>query len=273
MIDYEALCNEVMAVVRTVGDYIREEAGHFDAGKIEIKGRHDLVSYVDRHAEELLVATLVKLLPEAGFITEEKTIQKEGPEFTWIIDPLDGTTNFIQGIPVYSVSVALMEHDKLVLGVVYELGRDELFYAWSGGPAFLNGTVIQVSRQKDLDNSVIATGFPYNDFKQLDAYMQLMKQVIVSCRGLRRLGSAAVDIAYVACGRYEAYYEYNINSYDIAGGMFVLQQAGGIVTSFTGEASAPSIFKARQVLAANRFIHEKMLEAVDMNFNRFNAPH
>ena len=172
---------------------------------MEHKGLHDMVSYVDQETEKQLVAGLRELLPEAGFITEEGTAAKaRTEEYNWIIDPLDGTTNFMHGLPVYSVSVALMHRDELVVGVVYEVISDECFRAALGGGAFCNEQPIHVSAAANLNKSLIATGFPYNKFDQMDAYLKMLGAFMQSTHGVRRLGSAAVDLAYVAAGRFEA---------------------------------------------------------------------
>ncbi len=226
------LTNKVIEVAKDAGTFIREQRKIFTTDKIEIKGLNDLVSYVDKNAERMIVAALEKLLPEAGFITEEKTINRTGERYNWIIDPLDGTTNFIHGLPVYSVSIALQELDELVIGVIYEINLDECFYAWKGSAANLNGSPIMVSAAGTVSESLLATGFPYYDFGKQPAYISLFSELMKSCHGLRRLGSAAVDLAYTACGRFDGFYEYNLNSWDIAAGVLIVRQAGGDVVNF-----------------------------------------
>lgn len=262
--DYEKLCDKVLAISRLTGNFIRKESLDFNDSKIELKGLNDLVSYVDKEAEEQLVSNLAQLLPEAGFITEEKTINKTGEVYNWIIDPLDGTTNFIHGVPTYSVSIALYEEDKPVLGVVYEINRGELFYAYKGGPAFLNNKVITVSRRTSLADSLLATGFPYHNFDKLQQYLQLFAEMMQRCHGLRRIGSAAVDLAYVACGRFDAFFEYNLNSWDIAAGAFIVQQAGGNIMNFSG---GSEFVKQREILATNGLVDQELLEAIHKHFN------
>jgi myo-inositol-1(or 4)-monophosphatase len=261
--DYEKLCDKVLTVSRLTGNFIRKESLDFNESKIELKGLNDLVSYVDKEAEEQLVSNLSQLLPEAGFITEEKTINKIGEVYNWIIDPLDGTTNFIHGVPTYSVSIALYEEDKPVLGVVYEINRGELFYAYKNGPAFLNNKVITVSRRNSLADSLLATGFPYYKFDKLEQYLQLFAELMQRCHGLRRIGSAAVDLAYVACGRFDAFFEYNLNSWDIAAGAFIVQQAGGNIMNFSG---GSEFIEQREILATNGLIDEEVLEAIKRHF-------
>jgi len=259
MIVSENLCNQVKDLVYQTAEFIRKELIGFTYDRVEKKGKNDLVSYVDKQAERILVDGLLKLIPASGFITEEGTIQKVGEQFNWIIDPLDGTTNFIHGLPVFSISVALQEWEDLVLGVVYEINRDEMFYSWKGGGVFMNKTPIKVSSNPLLNTSLLATGFPYTDFKKVDDYLSLLKILMQESQGIRRMGSAAVDMAYVACGRFEGYFEFNINSWDIAAGMFLVRQAGGQVTNFLGKSE---IFMSRQMVSTNGLIHDSLLRLI-----------
>ena len=259
----EQLTKKVIEIAKEAGEFIRQQRKTFTPDKIEFKGLNDLVSYVDKTAEEIIVTGLQQVLPEAGFITEEKTINKLGERYNWIIDPLDGTTNFIHGLPVYSVSIALQEYDELVIGVVYEINQDECFYAWKGSQSYLNGNVIQVSSCKCIDESLLATGFPYYDFKKQPAYIALFTDLMKSCHGLRRLGSAAVDLAYTACGRFDAYYEYNLNPWDVAAGILIVRQAGGDVVNFKG---GDEILNSRELLATNGKVTGEMLETIQKHF-------
>lgn len=261
--NYELLCSKVIAVTRLTGNFIRKEAMSFDAKSIEYKGLNDLVSYVDKNAEKQIVKNLTKILPEAGFITEEETENIKGQTYTWIIDPLDGTTNFIHGIPTYSISIALYENDQPVIGVVYEINRGEMFSAYKGGGAFLNNKPISVSQNNNLSKCLLATGFPYYQFDKQPQYIQLFTEMMQKCHGLRRIGSAAVDLAYVACGRFDAYFEYNLNSYDVAAGAFIVQQAGGTILNFSG---GTEIFETREVLATNGQVTEEILNTIKKYF-------
>ena len=261
--NYELLCAKVIATARLTGNFIRKESMNFDAQAIEFKGLNDLVSYVDKNAEKQLVRNLSKVLPEAGFTTEEKTINKVGPVYNWIIDPLDGTTNFIHGLPTYSISIALYEEDKPVIGVVYEINRGEMFSAYKGGVAYLNGKPIQVSSRTRLADCLLATGFPYYDFEKQAQYMALFAEMMRSCHGLRRIGSAAVDLAYVACGRFDAYFEYNLNAWDVAAGAYLVQQAGGQVMNFGG---GDEFIDTREILASNGKITDEVLTAIKKHF-------
>jgi myo-inositol-1(or 4)-monophosphatase len=214
---------------------------------------------VDKEAEKQLVAQLQASFPEAGFITEEGTNTTRGEVYNWVIDPLDGTTNFIHGLPVFAVSIGFMEQDEVVLGVVYEVNRKESFYAYKGGGAFCNGIPLQVSGAPTLSASLISTGFPYYQFDLIDRYLNIMKSLMQKTHGLRRLGSAAVDLCYVAAGRSEGYFEYNLNSYDVAAGIILVQEAGGRVTDFEG--GKDYIF-GRHVVATNHSIHEELMRVI-----------
>jgi myo-inositol-1(or 4)-monophosphatase len=257
------ITNQVTEVSKQAGDFIRQERKTFDPDKIEYKGLNDLVSYVDKTAEKIIVEGLRKILPEAGFITEEKTTTTLGERYNWIIDPLDGTTNFIHGLPAFSVSIALKEYDELVLGVVYEINQDECFYAWKDAPAYLNNSEIKVSNNKKVADSLLATGFPYYDFGKQAAYIELFADLMKNCHGLRRIGSAAVDLAYTACGRFEAFYEYNLNAWDIAAGVVIVKQAGGQVVNFKG---GDEVLETRELLATNGKITEELLQTIQKYF-------
>lgn len=260
--NYEAICEGTREIVRETGIFIQEEAKNFKRESVEFKGLHNLVSYVDKSAEEKLVAGLRKVLPEAGFITEEETTTERGT-MNWIIDPLDGTTNFIHGLPVYSISIALHDGKELVCGVVHELNLDECFYTWKGAPSFMNGTEIHVSAAKNINESLLATGFPYYDFALQEKYMALLNELIRKSEGVRRLGSAAVDLVYTAAGRFDAYYEYNVNAWDIAAGAIIVQNAGGFATDFGGESG---FLDKREIVCANPAVHAELLDVIKKHF-------
>jgi myo-inositol-1(or 4)-monophosphatase len=259
----EQITTQVIELSKQAGDFIRRERKNFSADKIEYKGLNDLVSYVDKTAEGIIVAGLEKILPESGFVTEEKTINKVAERYNWIIDPLDGTTNFIHGVPVFSVSIALQEYDELVLGVVYEINLDECFYAWKGSPAYLNGQEIKVSQSPKISDSLIATGFPYYDFEKQPQYIDLLTYLMKNCHGIRRLGSAATDLVYTAAGRFDAFYEYNLNAWDVAAGIVIVKQAGGHVVNFSG---GDEVLNTRELLATNSKITGEMIEVIQDHF-------
>lgn len=257
---YEQLCIQTCGIARAAGAFIAAQAKEFNSSMIENKGLHDLVSYVDREAEKMIIEGLSVLLPEAGFIAEEGTSAKRGDVYNWIIDPLDGTTNFMQGIPVYAVSIALMHKDETVLGVVYEIGQQDCFYAWKEGGAYLNGIKISVSDKADMHQALLATGFPYSNFDRLDAYMEFLKWALENARGVRRLGSAATDLAYVACGRFDAFWEYDLKPWDVAAGALLVIEAGGEVVDFKG--NADYIF-GRTIVASNSLLKKGIVSKIN----------
>ncbi len=258
------ICQNVCKLTRQVGSFIKNEQLNFSSAKVEIKGKNDFVSYVDKAAEQKIIDGLSVLIPESGFIAEEGTSTKKGIEYNWIIDPLDGTTNFIHGIPCYAISIALMRNDKLILGVIYEINQDECFYAWEGSKAYLNEKEIHVSTTKILADSLLATGFPYYDYQYMEEYMELFKHFMNHTRGLRRLGSAATDLAYVACGRFDGFYEYSLSPWDVAAGAFIVQQAGGRITDFKG--NEDYVF-GKEIVAGNSAFFDEFLGAVKTYIN------
>ncbi|WP_416867489.1 MAG: inositol monophosphatase family protein [Imperialibacter sp.] len=233
-IPLETLVHHVIAISKEAGQFLKNEAEGFTPDMIELKGHNNLVSYVDKACEEMIVERLREVLPEAGFITEEGTVASSEQSLQWVIDPLDGTTNFVHGLPIYSVSLALVRDKQAILGVVYEVNRDECFHAIKGKGAFCNGKPIRVSNATQINESLLATGFPYNDFGKMMPYLNILNELMKSSHGLRRMGSAAVDLAYVACGRFEAFFEFNLNSWDVAAGVLLVTEAGGTVTDFKG---------------------------------------
>jgi myo-inositol-1(or 4)-monophosphatase len=232
---YKQLCFDAIEVVREAAAYVRERHENRTTLNVEEKGRHNFVTEVDKKAEEILVNGLSEILPEAGFIAEEGTGNRRGSVFHWVIDPVDGTTNFIHGVFPFAISVGLTENSEVVAGIVYEFGLDELFYAWKGGGAWLNGTRIGVSKVPVVGHALIATGFPYTNFTYMNQFMKSVDYFMKHSNGLRRLGSAATDIAYVACGRFDGFYEYGLHPWDIAAGMLLVREAGGSISDFNGQ--------------------------------------
>ena len=229
--DLKNITENVVAIAREVGEFIRNERVNFNYDKVEIKGLNDLVSYVDKTAEEKIVEKLKPLVNQAGFIVEENTIS-EKKEYNWIVDPLDGTTNFVHGIPSYAISIALEYKGEIISGVVYEVSRDECFWAYTNGGSFLNGIPISVSKQKKLSESLIATGFPIYNFEKIKPFLICLEYLMRNTHGVRRIGAAAVDLCYVACGRVDAFFEYNLNPWDVAAGALIVREAGGTVCDF-----------------------------------------
>lgn len=260
----ELLTKQVANLSRAVGAYIRNEVSNLKPEDIEKKGVNDFVTYVDKTAENRLVSELSKVLPEAGFLVEEDTGHKTKEEYNWIIDPLDGTTNFLHGVPLFSISIALVHRSHIASGVVLEINQNECFYAWEKGGAYLNGHPISVSGSLKLSDSLIATGFPYTDFSRIDAYMQSFVHLLKSSRGMRRLGSAAADLAYLACGRFDAFYEYGLHPWDVAAGALLVKEAGGVVTDFEGE---QNFLHGNEIVASNAQIHKEFLSMIQSYFS------
>lgn len=250
---------QVIQLCEEVGNFIRTENENFDRSRIEQKGSFsNLVSYVDKEAELRLVKRLTEIIPGAGFIAEEGTDSEGTNEYKWIIDPLDGTTNFLHGLPIFAISIGLTRKEQTILGVVYEVSHKECFHAVEGGKAYCNEKEIHVSRIQSLNESLLATGFPYYHTEKKENYLEIIRIFLEQTHGIRRLGSAAIDLAYVACGRMEGFFEYNLKPWDVAGGAFILQQAGGKVTDFSGGNN----FLFGGELCAAGGVHEEMLKVI-----------
>ena len=256
--DLDKIKQQVVELSLECGEFMLKEMKSFDYSKVEHKGKNDLVSYVDKELEVAIVSKLKEIVPEAGFLTEEGTEATDDNPLKWIIDPLDGTTNFIHGLPVFSTSIALIDGNDLLVGIVNEPNKKECFHASKGGGAFCNEEQIRVSERSSLNDSLLATGFPFYDFDKLENYIKILNTFMKNAHGLRRLGSAAVDLAYVAMGRYEAYFEYNLNAWDLAAGALIVKEAGGIVTDFSG---GDDYIFGRELIAANS-IHPEMMKVI-----------
>ena len=259
----EQLTLETNKIVKQVGDFIQQELNQVTDNDIETKALNSLVSYVDKNAEMQLVKELKPLLPEATFLTEEETVENKSGEYTWIIDPLDGTTNFLHQLPFFSISIALQKKDEIILGVVYEVNRKECFYAWKNGGAFLNGKKIQTKKTAHLSDTLIATGFPYYDFEKIPAYLEVLTHFIKNTRGIRRFGSAALDLAYVASGRFDCFYEYSLNAWDVAAGIILVKEAGGRISDFQG---GENFLFGKEMIASNPYIFEEVVAVIQAAF-------
>ncbi len=263
--DLEQIFLQCHPLIISTGKFLLKELGKVKGTDIEVKSLNSLVSYVDKTAEEKLVEGLQKILPEATFMTEEETIINQEGELQWIIDPLDGTTNFLHGLPLFSISVALRYKEEIVLGIIHEPSHNECFYAWKGGGAFLNEHSIKVSEASSLADSLIATGFPYYDYASISPYFEALEYFMRHSRGLRRLGSAALDLAYVACGRFDAFFEYSLNAWDVAGGAIIVKEAGGEVVDFSGKGN---YLFGKELIATNQGISDAMLKVIFKAFQK-----
>lgn len=264
MVDIQKVKDQALTLIVEVGDWIKSQRVSFTTNHIEEKGLNNLVSYVDKAAEKKLVEGLQMILPGSGFLTEEGTIdQDKTAQWTWIIDPLDGTTNFIHGIPFYCVSVALAHVNDFRLGVIYDPNLKECFHAIKGQGAYLNNIKITVSESTSLAPSVIATGFPHRSFEKMEEYVQSLDYFFRNTRSLRRMGAAALDMAYVASGRMDGFYELKLMPWDIAAGALIIREAGGIATDFSG---SPDLMYQNQILAGNPAVHQEMKRILDTYF-------
>ena len=223
------------------------------------KGLNDFVSEVDQQAEFEIITTIKKAYPDHAILAEESG-SHEGNGCEWIIDPLDGTTNFLHGVPQYCVSIAMREDNKLQLGVVYDPVKEELFCASRGEGATLNNRRIRVSTQKDLTASLLGTGLPYRTDQELDAYMATLRAMLENTSGIRRAGSAALDLAYVAAGRFDGFWEFGLNIWDIAAGVLLIQEAGGLVSDIDG---GLNYLESGNLVAANNKLFKPLLQSLN----------
>ena len=241
MLNLEEITKEVRTLALEVGAFLREECKNFRRERVEKKGAHDYVSYVDKESERRIVTRLREIVPEAGFIAEEGSGRFSSEEYCWVVDPLDGTTNFIHANSPFCVSIALRNKAEILLGVVYEVCRDECFWAWKDSPAY------------------IQLGFPYQAERSREFMVQLVNHLYGRVGGLRVQGSAAAELCYVAMGRFEARLELLLGPWDIAAGALILKQAGGRITTFNGNEDC---YSGKEVLATNGKIHKDLLQIV-----------
>ncbi|MFN0276487.1 MAG: inositol monophosphatase family protein [Chitinophagales bacterium] len=257
----EKICSQAIDVIKEVGQYIRHERRKLQSIHIESKGIRDFVTEVDKTSEQALAEKLHSIFPEAGFITEEKTVAQTEKEFRWVIDPLDGTMNYIHGIPIYSISVALMHHHEIILGIVYEINNDEVFFTWKGTVSYMNGNAIHISTCRKIQDALIVTGFPYTRTDRIEGITKTLAYFLEHCRDIRRIGSAAVDLCYVACGRIDAYYEGYLNIWDIAAGILIVKNAGGVATDFDGRED----YASGNILACNKTLHPEIMKGISFD--------
>ncbi len=263
----EAL-NVAIKAALEAGQLIRTHAGRINNGQIRMKNVHDLVTEIDVQSQQIIVDILLGAFPQSSILAEEGDIFSDGDEqvegLRWIVDPIDGTTNFTHGMPPYAVSIGLEEDGELIVGVVLEVGRWELFTAVKGGGMYVNGVQATVSKAADLADSLLVTGFPYKHFEHLDDFLALLKGLLQDARGVRRTGAASVDLAYVAAGRFDGFFETGLMPWDLAAGTLLITEAGGKVTNYRNKEN--KLFD-RQVVATNGNIHEAILAHVQVMQN------
>jgi myo-inositol-1(or 4)-monophosphatase len=252
MASHPDFLNPMQELAREAGSLLMSCFGKVS---IEYKGDVDLVTQADRASEKMIVERIRRQWPDHDLIGEEGSRRETGSDFRWYVDPLDGTTNFAHGYPVFCVSMALEYKGERIAGVIFDPNRDEMFAAEKGGGAQLNGRPARVSSTRLLKESLVATGFPSHK-RHKNPNIHFYHQITLRSHGVRRAGSAALDLCYTACGRYDAYWEFNLNPWDTAAGVLLVQEAGGTVTDFSG---GPFNIESREVLASNTLLHEELL--------------
>ncbi len=254
----ENLCKKTIRIAREVGEYLKSEQLSLKKKDIELKGTRDYVTYIDMEAENKLVKGLKEILPNCGFLTEEETVEFEEREYTWIIDPLDGTTNYVHGDSPYSVSIALKQGSQIILGVVFDPVANQMFNATSKGKAYLNDTLLEVSNHSSIKNAYVGFGIPY---KLEERGEQILKNTIEQFHNtsFRIKGSAALEICYVAAGISDTYFHSGLSSWDVAAGSFILECAGGKCTDFSG---GDNYLFGRELVASNGIIHSDIMKYI-----------
>ncbi|MBY0575735.1 MAG: inositol monophosphatase [Gallionellaceae bacterium] len=252
------MLNIAVKAARRAGNLIYRSADKIDHLTITKKSHADFVSEVDRAAEQTIIQTLLEAYPNHAILAEESGAQGDS-EFVWIIDPLDGTTNFLHGFPQFSVSIALQHKGIITQAVVYDPVRNELFTATRGSGAFLNDKRLRVTKRLHLADSLIGTGFPYTKFEHMNAYLGIFKDLIQQTAGLRRPGSAALDLAWMAAGRYDGFFETGLHVWDIAAGTLLITEAGGMISDLHG---SDTFLKTGHVCAGNPEIHPQLLKVI-----------
>ena len=248
------------------GKILKENYGRLAASAVRQKAANDFISFVDEQSEETIISIIKEAYPDHSFLAEESGLQEYDKSYQWIIDPLDGTTNYIHQIPVFAVSIGLKYQDELILGVIYNPVSDEMFWAEKGQGAFLNDNPIQVTDKGDMSQCLIATGFPFKAKHLLPSYLQTFAGIFKACRGSRRLGAAAIDLAYVAAGRFDGFWEIGLSPWDVAAGTVIVREAGGKVSDFWDK---PYFLHNNYIIASNGRIHKNLLEEVQKTFPFF----
>jgi myo-inositol-1(or 4)-monophosphatase len=259
----QAQLNIALQAGRKAAEFIYQSMDRLDASQIEQKSASDFVTQIDKKSEKIVIDALLKAFPEHSILAEESGILNDkGSDFQWVIDPLDGTTNFICGIPHFAVSIALIHKGRLEVGVVIDAAKREEFTAVRGSGAALNGRRIRVKPSRGLQNTVLATGIPFGDNAQLESnarYFQDLQKLTATTAGIRRMGAAALDLAYVAAGRFDGYWEAGINAWDVAAGALLVQEAGGLVSDYHG---GQDFLKTRNIVAASPKVFKGILQTV-----------
>jgi myo-inositol-1(or 4)-monophosphatase len=255
----QPMLNIAVRAARSAGDLILRSADNVGRLQIDQKGKNDYASEVDRMAEREIINIIKAAYPDHAILAEESGLH-EGNDFVWVIDPLDGTTNFLHGFPQYAVSIALKHKGRLEVGVIYDPLRDELFTAKRGGGAMLNNRRIRVTNQTSLKGALVGTGFPFKTDKHLDAYLGMFRALTTDCAGIRRAGAAALDLAYVAAGRLDGFWEIGTMEWDVAAGVLLIKEAGGVITDFSFN---DKYLESGNIIAGSPRMHQLMYQLIE----------
>ena len=253
------MLNTAVKAARKAGSIISRASSDLDKLTIRRKRQNDFVSEVDDAAEQAIISILREAYPGHGIIAEESGTKDAKAEYVWVIDPLDGTTNFLHGLPQYCVSIGLLHRGQPQQAVVYDPNRNEIFTATRGGGAFLNDRRIRASRTDKLEDALIGTGFPFREIAHLDDYLRMLRSMTLKCSGVRRPGAAALDLAWVAAGRYDGFWEMGLSPWDMAAGVLLVREAGGLVGDLQGEAK---YMESGEIVASNSKIFAAMLQVL-----------
>ncbi len=255
------MLNIAVKAARKAGQIINRASRDLDVLKVETKRQNDFVTEVDRSAEAAVIGVLREAYPNHSILAEESGLSKGSQdEFTWIIDPLDGTTNFIHGVPQFAVSIGLRHKGVMTQGVVYDPAKNELFTATRGAGAFMNDKRLRVARRDRIADALIGTGFPFSKIDLLERYIAMFRKVTLNCAGIRRPGAAALDLAYVAAGRFDGFWEMGLSPWDLAAGSLLVSEAGGLVGDFAGESG---YFESGEIVAASPKVFAQLLGLIN----------
>jgi myo-inositol-1(or 4)-monophosphatase len=250
----------------TAAGILKENFGKISSNDIREKSLNDFLTFVDEKTEDKIIEIIQKEYPAHSVLAEESGRSDQKSDYEWIIDPLDGTKNFITGIPIFAISIALRYKMNIQMGVIYDPIKDELFFAERNKGAFLNKNRIQVSENDQLENCLLATGFPFKNKKFLPVYMDCFQELFLHCSGMRRMGAAAIDLAYLAAGRFDGFWEIGLSPWDVAAGALIIEEAGGRISDFWGQVS---FLKNAYTAASNGKIHDRFLKILQKHFREY----
>jgi len=245
------------------GKFLMENLGGISAADVEEKSINSFVTHIDKQSERMIIDHIKKDFPDHAIVAEESGIHKTNSEYRWLIDPLDGTTNFIQALPHFAVSIAVQHKQKTIVGVVLNPNQNEMFYAEIEKGAFLNDNRLTIGEETDFSRAILTTGFPHQLKRHLPRYLPAFQEIMLKCSGIRRWGSAALDLCYTACNRFNGFWELGLSPWDIASGSLIVQEAGGIVTDFWG---AGGYLNNGYIIAGNKHIHSQLHQILNFHF-------